>query len=73
MKTRTTMFYAGLAALIGMLVQVLQVATAIAANQSSPVDSPTRWAISTGAGIIAAGVVAALPWLKADLPQPPQA
>lgn len=61
--------YAGVAAIIAALVQVAQIAQALAI--SGIIDSPGRWAISAIAGVVSAAVLAALPWLKAVLPEPP--
>jgi hypothetical protein len=68
MNPRVALIYAGLGFLVGALTQVLQIAIAVSLN---PIQSPSRWAISAGAAVIAAGVAAALPWIKAVLPAPP--
>ncbi len=70
MNPKVGLIYAALGFLVGALTQVMQVAIAVSL---SPIESPGKWAIAAGAGIIAAGVARALPYLKAVLPdaQPP--
>jgi hypothetical protein len=64
---RTALIYAGFAFLVTAATQVAQLAIAFSL---APVESPSRWLISAGAGLLAAGIGAALPWLKAVLPVP---
>lgn len=68
MNARATLIYAGLGGLVGVLTEVLQLAIDVSTH---PITEPSRWAISAGAGILAAGVGAALPWIKTALPTTP--
>lgn len=68
MNLRTTAIYAGLAAIIAALTEIVQLAQALSTH---PVHSPGQWAVSAGAGVISAAALAALPWIRAVLPTPP--
>lgn len=57
--------YAIVAFAVGALTQGAQLA--IAASLA-PIESPGRWAVAGVAGIVAAGIVKALPWLEKMLP-----
>ncbi len=70
MNTRAALIYTGVAFAIGACTQLVQVAASLA-NSGSLGISPSHWVISAAAGIVSAGVVAALPWLKAELPALP--
>lgn len=65
---RQTLIYAGVAALIAAIVQVIQIAQALSIH---PIDSPGRWAISAIAGVVSGAALAALPWIETAMPKPP--
>lgn len=67
---KQALIYSFFGFLVGAATAAVQVAIAVSL---SPVTDWKTWAISSGAGILAAGIAASLPYLKAVLPPPPQA
>ena len=60
--------YSFVAFVIGAATQAAQVAILMSA---SPLEKPSGWLISAAAGIVSAGLLAAIPYLKAVLPGTP--
>ena len=63
-KMKTALLYALFGGIVGAATELYQILWALASNSGVPFDNPTRWAISAVAGVLAAGIGAALPYIR---------